>query len=169
MFCPATISPPAYGNRGGDGTHPGNKPGENCTVTWHGTHVAGITAATDQQRHWYRRNRARRQGGSARTVNNCERRHTCPILLTVLPGPLAEPFRTCRSIRILRRLSTLASMVSDTARHRCKTPSTTQPVEGVVVVVISGNYSVDASNDPTRKLSRRYYSRSARIPIRQDG
>jgi serine protease len=133
-----------YGNRGGDGTQPANKPGENCTVTWHGTHVAGIMAAMTNNGIGVAGIAPAAKVVSARTVSNCKGGNMSDVADgitwaaggTVLDTPVNPNPAKVINISLYAYGHCQASLQNaiDYATGR-----------GSVVVVISGNYDVDAS------------------------
>lgn len=134
-----------YGNRGGDGTQPANKAGENCAITWHGTHVAGIMAATTNNGVGIAGIAPGAKVISARAVNNCSGGFISDIadgIRWAAGGTVAGAPVNPNPAKVIN--------ISLYARGTCQ-PSLQNAIDdatsrGAVVVVIAGNYAADASN-----------------------
>jgi len=133
-----------YGNRGGDGTQPANKAGENCSITWHGTHVAGITAAMTNNSVGIAGIAPAAKVVSARTVSNCNG----GLMSDMADGITWAAGGTVSGVPVNPNPAKVIN-ISLQGYGRCQT-SLQNAIDyatgrGAVVVVISGNYSTDAS------------------------
>jgi serine protease len=133
-----------YGNRGGDGTQPGNKPGENCRITWHGTHVAGITAAVSNNGTGIAGIAPGAKVVSARTVTNCNGGTMSDMAdgITWAAGGTVPNVPVNPNPAKVINLSLQGYGLCQTSLQNAIDYATGR---GAVVVVISGNYSTDAS------------------------
>lgn len=122
-----------YSNRGGAGTQPANKPGENCKVMWHGTHVAGIMAAGTNNGIGIAGIAPATKMVSVRTVRNCDGGYmsdiadgiTCAVGGTVSDAPVNPTPAKVIDISLYGW---------GRAKGRCKMLSTMQPVRELLLL-----------------------------------
>lgn len=132
-------------NRGGDGTQPGNMPGENCSITWHGTHIAGIMAAATNNGVGIAGIAPAAKLVSARTITNCNGGFISDIadgITWVAGGTVANAPVNPNPAKVIN--------VSLYGKGACLT-SLQNAIDyatgkGAIVVAIAGNYGTDASN-----------------------
>ncbi|MFL9907794.1 S8 family serine peptidase [Paraburkholderia sp. RL17-337-BIB-A] len=131
-------------NRGGDGTQPANKPGENCNVMWHGTHVAGIMAAVTNNSIGIAGIAPAAKIVSVRTVRNCDGGYMSDMadgITWAAGGTVPDAPVNSNPAKVIN--------ISLYGWGACQTPLQDAidyaTSKGTVVVVIAGNYSTDAS------------------------
>lgn len=133
-----------YGNRGGDGTQPANKPGENCNTMWHGTHVAGIMAATTNNNVGMAGIAPHAKLVSVRTVGNCYGGVMSDMadgITWAAGGTVADAPVNPNPAKVIN-ISLYGWGVCQRSLQDAIDYATSK---GSVVVVIAGNYSTDAS------------------------
>lgn len=132
-------------NRGGDGTQPGNMPGEKCTITWHGTHIAGIMAASTNNGVGIAGIAPAAKLVSARTITNCNGGFISDIAdgITWVAGgtvsgvPVNPNPAKVINVSLYGKGACLTSLQSAIDYATSK---------GAIVVAIAGNYATDTSN-----------------------
>ncbi|NMM02167.1 S8 family serine peptidase [Paraburkholderia sp. RP-4-7] len=133
-----------YGNRGGDGTQPANKPGENCNVMWHGTHVAGIMAAGTNNGIGIAGIAPAAKVVSVRTVRNCNGGYMSDMadgITWAAGGTVSDAPVNPNPAKVIN-ISLYAYGACQTSLQNAIDYATGK---GSVVVVIAGNYSTDAA------------------------
>jgi serine protease len=132
-------------NNVGDGTQPGNGPGETCAITWHGTHVAGIMAAVSNNGVGIAGVAPAAKIVSARAITNCNGGFLSDIgdaITWVSGGSVADRRVNPNPAKIIN-LSLYARGVCQTTLQDAIDGATSR---GAIVVAIAGNYGIDAAN-----------------------
>ncbi|ASL42776.1 Extracellular basic protease [Burkholderia sp. AD24] len=134
-----------FGNRGGDGSQPGNKPGENCTLTWHGTHIAGIMAAGTNNGIGIAGIAPAARLVSARTITNCNGGWISDIAdgITWIAGGSVPNAPVNPNPAKVINVSLYATGACQTSLQSAIDYATGR---GAVVVAIAGNNATVASN-----------------------
>jgi serine protease len=133
-----------YSNRGGDGTQPANKPGENCNVMWHGTHVAGIMAAVTNNGMGIAGIAPAAKIFSVRTVKNCDGGLMSDMadgITWAVGGPVSDVPVNRNPAKVIN-ISLYAWGACQRSLQDAIDYATSK---GAVVVAIAGNYSTDAA------------------------
>ena len=133
-----------YSNRGGDGTQPANKPGENCNAMWHGTHVAGIMAAVANNGIGIAGIAPAAKMVSVRTVKNCSGGSMSDMadgITWAAGGTVSDAPVNPNPAKVIN-----ISLYGWGACQRSLQDAIDYATsKGTIVVVIAGNYATDAS------------------------